>query len=96
VVQNTRAPLRPARLRPLNTPQALLVETDASGRPVAVVRRGRRLPVLEVQDEWRIDDEWWRPRPISRLYFSVILEGGRSLVCFRDLIAGTWHEQRDG
>lgn len=95
MVQNSRTPLRPARLRPLNLPQPLRVETDGEERPIAVILRGKRLAIEEIQDEWRIDDEWWRPSPISRRYFLVILEGGRSYTCYHDLIDGSWQEQHD-
>ncbi len=26
-----------------------------------------------VLESWRIDDEWWRPRPVSRLYYHLLL-----------------------
>jgi hypothetical protein len=45
-----------------------------------------------VRECWRIDDEWWR-RPISRLYFSVVLENGKSLTLFQDLVQGGWFVQ---
>jgi len=41
---------------------------------------------------WRIDDEWWR-QPISRQYFEVMLESGRRVVIFQDLVAATWFMQ---
>lgn len=33
---------------------------------------GDRVPVLEILDRWRIDDEWWR-KEISRMYFHLVL-----------------------
>ena len=45
--------------------------------------------VLEV---WRIDDEWWR-RPIHRRYLSLLLEGGRPVTVFQDLMDGSWYLQ---
>jgi hypothetical protein len=50
--------------------------------------------VLRVQDCWRIDDEWWRERPISRLYFTLRLEDETLATVYHDLIAESWHEQR--
>jgi len=50
------------------------VEADGEGPPVAVtLRAGERLRVAEVQGVWRIDDEWWRERPVSRLYWRLAL-----------------------
>jgi len=70
------------------------VEADAEGRPVAVtLRPGERLRVLQVQDTWRIDDEWWRERPVSRVYYEVALEDGRAVTVYRDLISGGWLSQ---
>ena len=67
------------------------MEADGEGRPVAVtLRPGERLSVAEVQDVWRIDDEWWRERPVSRLYWRLGLEDGRVLTLYRDLVSGRW------
>lgn len=82
------------RLRPLNEPQAVLVETDVDGRPAAVILHSRRLVVEDVLDGWRIDDEWWRERPVSRLYWQVVLKDGRSLTVFHDLLEHQWWQQR--
>jgi hypothetical protein len=54
----------------------------------------RWVPVREVLDTWRIDDEWWRPRPVSRLYYRVVLEGVGFAVLYRDLVSGEWSRQR--
>ena len=48
--------------------------------------------VAAVRETWRIDDEWWR-RPISRLYYEVVLENGRILTLYLDLNEGGWWMQ---
>jgi hypothetical protein len=48
--------------------------------------------VAAIRETWRIDDEWWR-RPISRLYYEVVLENGRILTLYHDLLEGGWWEQ---
>jgi protein ImuB len=96
VVAHPRAPARPHRLRPLREPRPVAVEADGEGRPVAVTLSGRRMAVLQVQDTWRIDDEWWRERPVSRLYWRVSLEDGRVVTVYADLVRGGWYEQRYG
>jgi len=94
VVAHTRAPARPHRLRPLREPRPVDVEADGEERPVAVtLRPGERLRVTEVQDTWRIDDEWWRERPVSRVYFSVALEDGRVITVYSDLATAGWWRQ---
>jgi hypothetical protein len=48
--------------------------------------------VLEIAERWRIDDEWWR-KEISRMYYRVVLVGGRIVVVFQDLLSGNWFLQ---
>jgi len=71
------------------------------GRPAAVwlssgragVHPGRRYAVEAVLERWRIDEEWWRPRPVSRLYYSLLLEDGRTVTVYRDLVSARWAKQ---
>jgi hypothetical protein len=51
--------------------------------------------VARIQDRWRIDDEWWRSEPISRLYHDLVLEDGARLTVYHDLVTDAWFEQRD-
>jgi hypothetical protein len=78
------------------------VEAGEDGRPIAVwlsprrapVRAGRRLAVEAVQETWRIDDEWWRQRPVSRVYYQLGLVDGRMVVVYEDVTQGRWYVQR--
>jgi len=70
------------------------VEADETGEPRAVVLGRERLAVAAVQDRWRIDDEWWRKRLVSRLYYSLLLEDGRVATVYYDLIVRRWHRQK--
>lgn len=60
------------------------------------VRQGRNRCRVTVRSVWRIDDEWWRGEPVSRLYYSVLLETGVVMTIFRDLTTNKWHKQRYG
>ena len=85
--------LRPSSA--LNAPRPLVVEAvDGPDGPVPqwVVWRGKRQRVVAVEDEWQIDDEWWRDE-VSRRYFSVTLADARRVTLFHDRIAGTWWAQ---
>ncbi len=93
MVPDSRAASSHHRLRPLNEPQTVLVEVDLEGWPVAVTLRNRRMAVQQILDCWRIDDEWWRERPVSRFYWQVALEDGRSVTVFLDLIERQWWRQ---
>ena len=98
MVKDSGTTVRADRLRPLNTPRPVRVETDERKRPVAVSLWGQRraqrasIPIAEIIDRWRIDDEWWR-RAVSRMYFHVMLEGGQLLTLFQDLSTGRWYGQ---
>lgn len=94
MVKDTGAETRLGALRPLKEPKPVKVVEDPEGWPQELFL-GRGLEVLSIEDRWRIDDEWWRERPISRMYFQCILEGGRQETVFKDLLAGRWHRQSD-
>jgi hypothetical protein len=49
--------------------------------------------VSAVRERWRIDDEWWRT-PISRAYRAVVLDDGRSVTLYHDLLEDRWYAQR--
>jgi len=52
----------------------------------------RAIRIEAIQEIWQVDDEWWRT-PLSRLYYRVVLENGRLMILFRDLVDGTWYRQ---
>lgn len=81
------------RLRALNVPNHVEVELDANGQP-AVVKVLDGLRAIEVVNEtWRLDDEWWR-QSISRRYYEVVLDSGKRVVLFEDLVTGEWFLQK--
>jgi hypothetical protein len=69
------------------------VEAGDDGRPAAVHLSNRRFAVEEVLETWRIDDEWWRERPVRRLYYSLLLEDGRTVSVYQDAVSGRWYQQ---
>ena len=92
MVENTGKTVRTVTLKPVNQPEPENVEEDAAGLPVAL-RTKRRQPVKAIEDRWRLDDEWWRSEPISRLYYAVRLTSGQKMVIYKDLIGGGWFRQ---
>ena len=84
--------LQRQRLRPLKSPSPVRVRTDEEGFPVVLHQKGKRLQVMAIRERWRIDDEWWRD-PISREYYALVLEDGRPVILFQDLVAGGWYGQ---
>lgn len=89
-------PAEAPRLRPLNRPRPVRVEAGDDGRPIAVWLSGQRCAVEAVLETWRIDDEWWRSKPVSRTYWRVSLEDGRVIDIYRDLATGEWFRQSYG
>jgi len=69
------------------------VEAGEDGRPIAVYLSGQRYAVEAVLETWRIDDEWWRERPVSRVYYRLLLEDGRTVTVYQDLMRPRWASQ---
>ncbi|MEX0800849.1 MAG: hypothetical protein WD379_06500 [Dehalococcoidia bacterium] len=69
------------------------MEAGEGGRPAAVHLSNGRFGVEEVLEVWRIDDEWWRKRPLSRTYYRLLLEDGRTVTVYRDETSGQWAKQ---
>lgn len=80
------------RLRALDTPSPIRVEVDGEGFPALVHLQRRARRVASVRERWRIDDEWWR-QPLSREYFALLLEDGKPVTVYRDLLTGDWYIQ---
>ncbi|HEY41450.1 MAG TPA: hypothetical protein G4O18_06285 [Dehalococcoidia bacterium] len=57
------------------------------------VREKRRQEIIAIEDRWRLDDEWWRQEPVSRLYYAIRLASGQKLVIYKDLVTGAWYRQ---
>ncbi len=81
---------KPVAFKPLNVPVPISVKENQSGCPLYVI--GQK--VASIEDCWRIDDEWWRPIRIERMYWSVMLESGQGMTIFRDGVENKWYKQR--
>lgn len=92
MVTDTGKTLRTDTIKPVNLPESVSVEEDPSGLPI-MVKIKRRQKITAIEDRWRIDDEWWRTAPISRIYYSVLLASGQKLVLYQDLVNHKWYRQ---
>jgi hypothetical protein len=63
---------------------------------MAVWLSRRRYAVEAVLETWRIDDEWWQLRPVSRVYYSLTLESGQTFTAFLDCLRLEWYLQSYG
>ena len=109
MVADTGATPRPGGIRPLDSPRLVqvdlgdddmlsMIRLEPAMGPSPTLKiglsKGRWRKILEVLDTWLIDDEWWRKRPVSRLYYRVVLEDGTMVGLFKDLVSGDWYSQR--
>jgi hypothetical protein len=94
MVQDPRAPSDADPLRPLNPPLPIKVIETKYHAPIALILNGQRLGIARIEEVWRIDEEWWRPQAIARIYYRLILKDGRAITIFRDLVEGSWYRQQ--
>ena len=94
MVKDTRKTPGPGDIRPLNQPIALSVKADANGVALELKLRGRWLKVESSEDSWKIEDEWWRDEPVSRMYYEFVVDGGIVVTVFQDKVTKRWYRQK--
>lgn len=77
-------------LRYLSSPRPVRVAAGPSGVPCAVITDGRRRGVVDVRDEWLVQDRWWTDHPVDRHFFELVLDPGRVMTVYRDTRTGEW------
>jgi hypothetical protein len=82
------------RLRALNVPRRVQVALNKDGLPIGLQdTAGNSRAIEDLGEIWRIDDEWWRV-PTHRRYVEAIIEGGKRVVLYEDLITREWWMQK--
>jgi hypothetical protein len=66
-------------VRPLNPPIPVEVRESARQLPVAVRIKRRWRRVVSIDDVCNVAEEWWRERPVIRMYYRVNMEDESSL-----------------
>jgi hypothetical protein len=94
VVKNSRATPGDDPFRPVNAPLPVDVRESTHQRPLAVKLNGRWRRVISIDDLGNLDEEWWRDRPIKRMYYQVTVEVAGNITVFRDLVDGLWYQQQ--
>ncbi len=74
----------------LYEPRPVDVASDTGNSPIQV----NDIDVVQIREEWIVEDGWWSAAPISRWYFEVVLIDGRDLTVFRAFPSGQWFAQR--
>jgi hypothetical protein len=72
------------------------VRAGANGAPAALRKNGRWVAVTRVLSRHQTEDRWWTEQPVSRDYYSLLLEDDRVVSVFHDLAGGDWYGQRYG
>jgi hypothetical protein len=93
MVSNSGATSGSKPIRPVNPPIAVEVRENARKSPVAVQIKKRWRRVVSIAEVWSIDEEWWRERPIVRMYYRVNLENTSQITVFRDMVDRAWYRQ---
>jgi hypothetical protein len=93
MVSSTRGTPDPRRIRRLKQPQAIEVEADEHGTPLRLRLSVGWREVHLLRRPWRIDQYWWRPEPVRRMYFRIAPGEGAPLTVYQDLLSGEWRRQ---
>jgi hypothetical protein len=93
MVRNSSGTPSADSFRPLNPPIPVDVREFAHQIPLAIKIKRRWRRVVSIDEVWSIDEEWWREKPIVRMYYRVILEDDRPITVFRDMLDGAWYRQ---
>lgn len=72
----------------------MTVRVDTHQRPAVLTIDGQRQRVEKIEDDWVIEDEWWRA-PIHRIYYQVVLENSVRETVYHDVLTGDWYLQDD-
>lgn len=82
---------RTDHLRALNNPKPLTVISEY-GQPRMLVTPKSEEAVMQIQDVWIVQDEWWR-KEIDRQYFALLMMNGELRTIFHDRLEDAWYEQ---
>jgi hypothetical protein len=93
MITNSGATPNSESFRPLNPPIPIEVRETGHQTPRAINIKGRWRKVVSIVDVCNLDEEWWREKPIVRMYYRVILENETQITVFRDMLDGAWYRQ---
>jgi hypothetical protein len=93
MVHNSGATPGNNSFRPLNPPIPIDMRESAHQTPRAIKIKGHWVKVAAIVDVCSLDEEWWRERPIVRMYYRVNLENTSQITVFRDMLDGAWYRQ---
>ena len=74
----------------LGRPRPADIRLGADGLPAAF----GATRVDSVLEDWLVEDRWWTERQVRRHYLELVLDNGRCVLVFRDLVSGRWFTHR--
>jgi len=78
-----------SRLWPEGEP--IVVQVDEQGRPLRFVWRTRLHQLVQVQQHWQVDTDWWSDDGrVWREYLAVTTTTGLLCVIYQDLLTESW------
>lgn len=91
MVTHSGAKTRTDNVRSLNVPKPVTVIAE-HGMPAKLITRYTEVAVMQIQDVWIVQDEWWR-KEIDRQYFALLMMDGEMRTIFHDRVEDAWYEQ---
>lgn len=91
MVTNPGTSARVDSVRALNTPRKITIVAE-NGVPAVLITPKTEERVMQIQDVWVVQDEWWR-HEIDRQYFALLMQNGELRTIFHDRIDDMWYEQ---
>jgi len=72
-----------------------LAPHQSTNVPKVLVSDGKWMQVVEIENLWKVNDEWWRgpEEEIARLYYVLRLGSGQQLTVYLDLMINSWYRQ---
>ena len=76
---------------PLYTPKRVRFRAYEKHKLIKIGQTERR--IQRILDHWVVQEDWWELKPLSRMYYRIILENGAIHKVFFDQIEQRWFQQ---
>ncbi|MBW7883355.1 MAG: hypothetical protein H3C34_12095 [Caldilineaceae bacterium] len=71
------------------------MQTDEHGRPVRFSWRDRTYRLVQIQQRWQVDTDWWSDEGrVWRDYLAITTTSGLFCVIYQDLMSENWYLAR--
>ena len=71
--------------------ESIVVQVDEQGRPLRFVWRTRSHQLVQIQQHWQIDTDWWSDDGrVWREYLAATTTTGLLCVIYQDLLTEGW------